>query len=431
MSTEEKSASAEQSEAEYIRKLFQNVLDTIPVSVFWKDRDCTYEGGNIAFARDAGFEHAEQLPGKSDYDAVWPEEAPSFQRDDKAVMASGEPRLNFEEIQTRGDGSKKWLLTSKIPRTDSTGNIVGMLGTYQDITSIKLAEEKVLNLNEHLEKQVETRTKELQAANDKLTDTLDALSAAQNELVEAEKMASLGGLVSGIAHEVNTPVGIAVTASSHVQELVHGLGKKLENGTMRKSDLEDFLQVASENGTILQSNLARAAELIKSFKQVAVDQSTEATRLINLLDYLNGVVLNHTPQLKKTAISVDVQIDPDINLVTFPGAVSQIFSNLLMNSMIHAFEATQTGIILISAKTEGDQVSILFSDDGAGMDTDSVAKVFDPFFTTKRGQGGSGLGMNIVYNLLTQKLGGRITLESAPGSGTRFQITLPLEVGSD
>ena len=377
------------AETEHNSDLLQNVLDTIPIVVFWKDLNCVYVGANLEFAQKAGFNTVEELVGKTDFDCAWIEEAELYRKDDMEVMTSGIPRILYEEPQTRPDGTKLWLRTSKIPRRNSSGKVIACWGPSRTLPSGNGTSRKSLYLNDNLERQVEERTRELKTSNERLSETLQALHAAQDELVQAEKMASLGGLVSGVAHEVNTPVGISITACSHVNDMLGELRQKFDDGTMRRSDLETFLQNASENCSILQRNLVRAAELISSFKQVAVDQSSEQSRSINLMDYVNGVVLNHSPQLKKTAIGVEVDIADNIDMQTFPGAISQILSNLLINAMTHAFEPNEKGLISVDARIDADIIRLNFADNGAGMESEVISKVFEPFFTTKRGQGGT------------------------------------------
>lgn len=259
----------------------------------------------------------------------------------------------------------------------------------------------------------------------KLQTTLGELRNTQAELVQTEKMASLGGLVAGIAHEVNTPVGVGVTAASNLKERIDSLSELFESGNMKKSDFEGFLKIASQSTSIISTNLNRAAELIRSFKQVAVDQSSEEIRQFNLHDYLEEILVSLRPQLKKAAHEVTIEGDQDIQLESYPGALSQIVTNLIMNSMIHAYDDGEAGHIRISFSRGPKSIEVLYADDGKGVPPDVLEKIFEPFFTTKRGSGGSGLGMHILYNLITQKLGGAVACESTPGEGITFTITLP------
>lgn len=251
---------------------------------------------------------------------------------------------------------------------------------------------------------------------------------AEENLIEAEKMASLGGLVAGVAHEINTPVGVGLTAATHLNDKAGVLARKFNEGQMKKSDFQAFLDTAQKSTGMISANLNRASELIRSFKQVAVDQTSEAKRRINFLAYIDEVLESLKPHLRRTNLQIAVSGDRDIDINTHPGALSQIITNLVMNSILHAFDKDQSGHIHISAQKNGASLTLQYSDDGKGMEEDVKTKIFEPFFTTKRGSGGSGLGMHILYNQVTQTLGGSIELYSKPGSGTAFDITIPYDM---
>jgi len=253
---------------------------------------------------------------------------------------------------------------------------------------------------------------------------------AEQELVQSEKMASLGGLVAGIAHEVNTPLGVSVTAATYLEEKVADLARLVASGDLRKKNLESFLNTARQSSSIITTNLYTASNLVRSFKQVAVDQSSEEMRSFNLLDYADEVIQSLHPKLKRTSHKVMVEGDRDIKLTSYPGAISQILTNFIMNSLIHAYDEDDDGTLRIAARQSGNTVLLRYSDDGKGVCEEVLGKIFDPFFTTRRGSGGSGLGMNIVYNLITQKLGGTVTCESEPGKGITFEITIPTDQGT-
>lgn len=261
----------------------------------------------------------------------------------------------------------------------------------------------------------------------KLQTTLQELQNTQAELVQVEKMASLGGLVAGVAHEINTPIGVGLTAATHLKEQADELAQKFASGQLKKSDFQSFIDTASQSTSMIYANLNRASDLIRSFKQVAVDQTSEEKRQINVLGYVDEVLESLKPNLKRTKHQIAVSGDRDILISTHPGAVSQILTNLVMNSIIHAYDEEDQGHIKIHAERNDKAVSLTYSDDGKGMDEDVCAKIFEPFFTTKRGSGGSGLGMHILYNQVTQTLGGSIDLHSTPGRGTAFEITIPFD----
>jgi len=316
-----------------------------------------------------------------------------------------------------------WILTrGRVVERDEQGHALRLSGTTSDINALNQALAALRTLNEQLESRVEQRTAALQSANAELRSTLDRLTIAQRQLFESEKLASLGGLVAGIAHEINTPLGIGVTAASHLQEEAARMSRLIESGDLRSEDLDEFRYTARESSDMILRNLQRADRLVKSFKQVAVDQSSEARRVVDLGVCLNEILTTLGPSLKKTPHRVELVCPPGLIIETAPGALYQIVTNLVMNSLTHGFEDGRAGGIRISVAWHEHVVSIDYRDDGRGMDDAVRARIFEPFFTTRRGQGGSGLGMHIVYSLVTQVLEGSIDCESSPGVGTRFLI---------
>jgi signal transduction histidine kinase len=291
---------------------------------------------------------------------------------------------------------------------------------------IQAAEQQLRDANINLEAKVEKRTHDLQASNEKLQNTINTLSSTQKELIQAGKMASLGGLVAGISHEINTPIGISVTSASSLQDEVRRLRMEFDQGSMKRSSLEQYMIHADEASDILLRNLKRAAELIRSFKQVAVDQTSDESRSINLHAYVDEIILSLHPYLRRTSLQIVNICDKSITINTLPGAIYQIISNFVINSITHAYDPGQVGFIKISARLQGGSLAFDYSDDGKGIAEKDIEHVFDPFFTTKRGQGGSGLGLNIVYNLVHSTLKGSILIESKLGSGTIFKVRFPV-----
>ena len=288
-------------------------------------------------------------------------------------------------------------------------------------------ENEVCHLNEFLEERVATRTQELALANKELTEAMERLSQAHKQLVQSEKMASLGALVAGVAHEINTPVGIGVTAASHLEDQTRAMSDAVQAGQLKRASLEQFLATCDESTRMILSNLRRASDLIRSFKQVAVDRSTEERRVFRLREYLEQVLLSLRPHLKKTAIVVDLDCDQELTIDSYPGVFSQILTNLVINALQHAFDPGQAGRIGISLAREDDRLRFSFSDDGKGIAPEHLGKIFEPFYTTYRQKGGSGLGLSIVYNLVSSTLGGSILVASEPGQGTTFNIIVPLD----
>jgi two-component system NtrC family sensor kinase len=254
---------------------------------------------------------------------------------------------------------------------------------------------------------------------------LDDLRRTQESLLQAERLASLGGLVAGVAHEINTPVGIALTSASVLMEATDKVNEAVAGGNIKKSDIQRYLETAGESARLIMNNAYRAAHLIHSFKQIAVDQVSEARRRFELRDYINEVVSSLQPKLKKTRIKVDISCPADIVLDSYPGALAQVITNLTLNCVEHAFEPEGEGRIGINVKLEHDWIEMQVADDGKGIPADMLDKVFDPFVTTRRGQGGTGLGLNIVFNLIAKQFAGTITVSSVLGHGASFVLRIP------
>jgi|GEM_PF-6896109 len=252
----------------------------------------------------------------------------------------------------------------------------------------------------------------------------------QHQLLEAEKMVSLGNMVAGVSHEINTPVGMALTAITHLDEQTNKLKKLYNNENMSQDEFEEYLEEVKLLNNSIEVNLNKAASLIKSFKKVAVDQSSDTNREFNLKEYVDEILLSIHNRLKKTQINIKLDIDKKINIFSNPGAFSQIITNLITNSLIHGFENSNTkkGNIKIYAKLTMNRLNFIYKDDGVGMDKTTVKKIFDPFFTTARKDGGSGLGMSIVYNLVTATLKGTIKTKSEPNEGVMFDISIPINI---
>jgi two-component system NtrC family sensor kinase len=260
-----------------------------------------------------------------------------------------------------------------------------------------------------------------------LQQALDKLQITQDQLVQSEKMGALGSLVAGVSHEINTPIGIGVTAISFLDQKTKQFQLLYESGKMKKSDLEQFLAITHETNAMVQSNLERASSLVRNFKQISVDQSVEIKRTFLFKEYLEGIVASLKPTIKKTNLSLDVHCDESLLVYTYPGALSQIITNLVMNSLNHAYNHEDEGSLNIWVNELPEYILITYTDDGKGMTSDVLDHIFDPFFTTSRGNGGTGLGMNIVYNLVTQSLQGTIQCSSQLGQGSLFAITIPKE----
>ncbi len=275
----------------------------------------------------------------------------------------------------------------------------------ENFSQIQKQKLEIEQYNTHLESMVEQRTK---------------------ELVKAEKLASLGALVSGVAHEINTPVGISVTGASLLKKETTRVSELFNTKSLKLSDFENYIGICNETGNLILSNLNRAADLISSFKQVAVDQSSESKRKFLLNHYINEIIQSIKPQFKKYDITLDINIDEKIEIDGYPGPFAQVMANLFLNSLIHGYDKGAKGLIRIDAHIEENNVIIKYTDDGKGIPKESLRKIYDPFFTTKRNEGSTGLGMHIIYNIITQKFNGSIDCTSEVNMGVQFIIKLPL-----
>ncbi|WP_053228279.1 sensor histidine kinase [Spirochaeta cellobiosiphila] len=299
---------------------------------------------------------------------------------------------------------------------------------------IKERETALRDLNQALERRVQERTKELKDSNVELQNTLDHLNSVQEVLIQSEKLAALGRLVAGVAHELNTPIGNAIMALSSIKDEHRHMTKLITQG-LKKSDLDRFIDHLDQGLDIADKNIHRAAELIKSFKHVASDQTSSVRRQFSLSDIIDDVLLTLQPTIKRTSHHIKIDYASGIYMDSFPGVVVQIITNLITNALIHAWDEEEAGIITIKTQRistpnnedEQDQwIEIQIADNGKGIPSDYGAKVFDPFFTSKMGSGGTGLGLNIVYNGATNILGGTIDYKSSIGEGTTFSLKIPL-----
>jgi signal transduction histidine kinase len=312
-----------------------------------------------------------------------------------------------------------------ISNGDYSKRINGLDGEFEDIQKSYNIMGYELEMNQkELENRVAQRTKELNINNEILKETLDTLQKTQSQLVESEKMAALGGLVAGVAHEINTPLGVGVTAASHLETLNTSIKNKLLSNNLKKSELENYFNDSDETGMIILNNLNRAADLIRSFKLIAVDQSQDNKRIFNIEKYIQEILVSLKPALKKTKLSIDFNCPKNIEINCNPGQLSQVISNLFMNSITHAFDNNQPGLLTLVIKQEPEKLSFHYSDNGKGISKENINKIYTPFFTTARHKGGSGLGLSTIYNIITQNMDGSIRCESIEGQGTDFYFEI-------
>ncbi|MFZ6813304.1 sensor histidine kinase [Undibacterium sp. Rencai35W] len=285
---------------------------------------------------------------------------------------------------------------------------------HHELLERKKTEQLILDLNESLERKVEVRTQEL--------------NQSQSELVRSEKLAALGSLVAGIAHELNTPIGNALLVSTSFLDRSQKFSEMYQAGLIKRSSLEDYSANSIEAGQLIIQNLNNAAELISSFKQVAVDQSSDKRRRFDTKSFINEVLATLHHLIKKTPHKIEVELEADIIMDSYPGALGQVITNFFTNALSHGFESDAAGLIRIQVRNLSDkELELSFSDNGSGIAPENINRIFDPFFTTKFGQGGSGLGLNIVYNIVHDILGGTIEVESQNHTDTytRFMVRLP------
>ncbi|WP_087017786.1 sensor histidine kinase [Thaumasiovibrio subtropicus] len=297
---------------------------------------------------------------------------------------------------------------------DELGRVLASLKDFQS----ELAELDALR--ERNEKQ----QAHLSSERDRLSETLETLQATQEKLVASEKLAALGSLVAGVAHEINTPIGVAVTMSTTLEHNLKQFLDKVNSGQIKKTDLEAFSAQSGESVDVLKKSLNSASELIANFKQVASDQTSEQRRSFDLQQHIDEVYVTLKHKVKNTNYNIRVDCPEDIMLESYPGPLGQVLTNLINNSLLHGFEGKDSGNIQIKVRTEGhSDVRIIYTDDGNGIPQENLKRIFDPFFTTKLGKGGSGMGLHILHNIVTGVLGGSISVESKVG--VLFDITIP------
>lgn len=389
------------------RRLLQQVIDTVPAVINVKDKQLRYILMNRYMAGIFGVEPGEAI-GRTTSDLMSRYGARKTDENDKRVLAAGTGLGFYEEEYLDSAGNMRHWLVNKLPLLDPDGDIESIVTVALDIGERKRGEA------------------EMRKAKDAAEAALRNLRETQQSLIEAEKLAALGRLVAGVAHEVNNPVGISLTVASSLERKTALFTADVARGDLRKSSLNEFLEASRDASSQLVANLNRAAELITSFKQVAADRNYSDQRVFDLGDLTEQVVLSLRPGLRKHNLSLNVDCQPNLTMNSYPGPYGQVLTNLFLNAVAHAFPEGKAGVVDIQVRECGkDNVEIIFSDNGCGMSLDVRRRAFDPFFTTRRDQGGTGLGLHIVYSIVTNRLGGRLDLDSEPGGGTRIQIILP------
>jgi PAS domain S-box-containing protein len=407
------------------------IIDGSPIAAFVIDRDHRVTHWNRACEKLTGVSAASVLGTSEQWRAFYSTERPMMA--DLIVAGESENEVARHYAKWRRseliDGALEaenffsgfgangcWLYFTAAPLRNPTGDVIGAIETLIDITEQRRAEASL-----------QERAEALQIALSELGVVIQNLEQTQDELVRSEKLAGLGSMVAGIAHELNTPIGNSLMVATHLVATSKKMAESLKIG-LKRSALDEFLANTDSAGDLLVRNLNKAAELVSSFKQVAVDQTSSQRRSFNLAEMVAEVVTTIGPAIRKTPHIVEQNIPDDIVMESFPGPLGQVMTNLINNGIIHGFDGRDAGRIRIEAERgEGsEQVVLRVRDNGNGIAANILPRIFDPFFTTKLGQGGSGLGLNIVHNMVFSILGGRISAESVVGQGTCFTMMLPM-----
>ena len=398
----------------------QLLINAVNIPIYIKDEKLEFITCNNAYLDLIGF-HNQEADSFSDTDLN-----KEFEILEKEVLKINKDISKNLTVKNAKEETIDIILTNNL-FYDKENKLAGIVGSIFDITQINEAKRRIEGFNVELQAQVEEQTKELVSSNQELEKSIEELKLTQNELIEAEKMASLGGLVAGVAHEINTPIGIGLTGITHFDDILTDTEKKYHSGEITEEEFEEFLSSSKTLSNLIKINLSRTAQLVKSFKQISVDQSSEQIREFNFKKYLEEIVTSLNAEIKKTELKVEINCADDINIRSYPGDYSQIITNFILNSKIHAYDEIKKGVLKIDITKRENEIEIIYSDDGKGIEEENLAKIFDPFFTTNRGNGGSGLGLNIIYNLVTNKLKGSIDCESKVGEGVTFKLNIPLE----
>jgi signal transduction histidine kinase len=327
----------------------------------------------------------------------------------QSIMETGNPVTGIEvKGQRAGQNDERCWITYWHPQRGPAGDIVGVNVAAEEITARKRSEQ------------------EIRDARDAAEAALHHLQETQAFLIESEKLAALGRLVAGVAHEINSPVGTSLTVASKLQQKAAEFVSEVARGNVKRSSLNDFLELVEEASAQLVANLNRSAEMIQSFKQVAVERDYLDQRIFDGSELTDQILASLRPGLRKNNLALEVDCQPDLLMNSYPGPFGQMLTNLLLNSVMHAFPDGKGGEIAVRLRALGGaDVEVLVSDNGCGMTLDVRRQAFNPFFTTRRNHGSTGLGLHIVHNIVTNRLGGRLDLDSEPGAGIRIRIILP------
>jgi PAS domain S-box-containing protein len=385
----------------------QLIYDTAPIGLACLSPDCRYLQINQRLTEICGISVEGHL-GNTVRDCV-PALADSVEAIVRSIMETGEPVTGIEVAGQRADQSEErsWI-TYWHPLRAPSGEIVAVNVAAEEITERKRSEQEMRRAREAAEQ------------------ALEHLRETQASLIEAEKLAALGRLVAGVAHEINSPVGSSLTVASSLLRRYETFAAEVGRGDIRRSTLNEFLDGVRNASVQLVANLNRASELVQSFKQVAADRSNLQRRFFDLAELTEQVFVGLRPELRKRGLSFDLVCEPDLLMDSLPGPYGLVLSNIVLNSVVHAFPNGKGGTISFRARAlEPNEVEIVLADDGCGMSPQIRRQAFDPFFTTRRHEGATGLGLHIVHSMVVDRLNGQLTLTSEPGAGTTVRLILP------
>lgn len=317
------------------------------------------------------------------------------------------------------DKKIRWMFERGQGIFNKSNELIYLDAVLLDITDFIEAQMELEKYKDHLEYMVEQKTEELNMS-------LKTLKHTQEKLIESEKMAALGMLVSGVAHEINTPIGIGITAISHLLEINNNLKKDIEVGSLKKRELFSYLDDSSESIGLTMNNLKKAADIVSKFKQISVNQYSEERKVFRIVEYAKIMLNNYRTEDGEVDVTIDLDYSEDFEINSYQHALSDIFYHLISNSIQHGFKHRESGNILIKISKESDVIIFIYNDNGCGVEEEGLKKIFEPFYTSNRSSGNTGLGMNIIYNLVTQMLKGSISCVSSPDQGFEVTMILPI-----
>jgi len=403
------------SEVEREKESVKTIIDNVPMMVFGLGQNADIHYVNPEACRISEFDERELL-NSNWWQLLHAGQNEKLRKEQALMVASGSMRNYQYSFKTKTGKEKIILWTAVLKGDKRTSKEILLFGV--DSTEEAKAKQNIINFNEKLKSRVAERTHELQ-------ESLDHLEKTQDKLVKAEKSAALSGLVAGVAHEINTPIGIGVTGITQFLNNTNHIVSQYESGKMNQGNLEQYFKSSQKIAELTHNNLQRAAELVRSFKQISVDQTAEKRRKFHVKEYLQETLVSLNSQHSHRPIAVHIKGGDHIEIDSYPGFYSQILTNLLMNSLTHAFSDDDKGEISVALAADDSTLYLDYRDNGKGIHKDNIKRIFDPFFTTNNLGGGTGLGLNILYNLVTENLNGEVECSSAQGEGVHFSLRLP------